>query len=50
MDALGTRLGSGRRDEARVRATQLAALMRIRALSGNEEVAKPIVATSSTLM
>jgi hypothetical protein len=50
MDALGARLGSGRRDEARVRATQLAALMRIRALSGNEELAKPIAGTSSTLM
>ena len=41
MEVLGARLGPGRRDQARVRATQLAALVRIRALSGDDEVRSP---------
>jgi hypothetical protein len=49
VDALGARLGPGRRDEARVRATQLAALVRIRALSGSGEVAKPIAPAPARL-
>lgn len=50
IDALGARLGPDRRDEARVRAAQLAALVKTRAISGQDEAPKPIASTHSNLM
>jgi TPR repeat protein len=50
IDALGARLGPGRRDEARVRASQLAALISTRGLSAQREAPKPVVSSHSNLM
>ena len=50
IDALGPRLGPGRRDEARVRASQLAALISTRRLSTQREAPKPVVSSHSNLM
>ena len=50
FDALGARLGPNRRDEARVRAAQLAALVRTHPLSSDGEVSNPAPSRRSTLM
>jgi TPR repeat protein len=50
IDALGTRLGPGRRDEARVRASQLTALTSARGLPAQREASKPVVSSHSNFM
>ncbi|HUD27216.1 MAG TPA: tetratricopeptide repeat protein [Burkholderiaceae bacterium] len=50
MDALGNRLGAARRDEARVRAVRLAALVKTHVLSAKTESAKPVESVRSNLM
>lgn len=48
IDALGARLGPGRRDEARVRASQLAAVIATHGLSAESEAAKPVASGRSS--
>lgn len=50
IDALGTRLGAARRDEARVRAVRLAALVKANVLPAKTESAKPVEPVRSNLM
>jgi TPR repeat protein len=50
MDTLGTRLGAARRDEARVRAARLAALVKAHVLSAKTESARPIEPVRSNWM
>jgi len=50
IDALGARLGPGRRDEARIRASQLAAPTSTHGLSAQREAPKPVVSSHSNFM
>jgi TPR repeat protein len=50
VDVLGARLGADRRDEARVRAARLAALVRSRAPSGGREAPKAVASTQLRVM